>query len=177
MCHRWFCSYLSHSKAALPAGHHFVPFVMQHVHEAIWLVLTNKLWDVGGEWGVLREANPVACQWEIHSTDSLFLCHNNKNIFTSPPCTDILVFGFIVVCKTKENNCWTETDCLSNAASAYQRATLSLENKTGTWHWSKFLSNARRVWQTQQWPITEVLCIGRKYTDWFVLYPRGLRVH
>lgn len=64
VCNRWFCSYLSHSKAALPAGYNLVPFVMQHVHEAIWLVLTNKLWDIGGEWRVLREANPIACQWK-----------------------------------------------------------------------------------------------------------------
>lgn len=54
------CSYLSHSKAALPAGHNLVPFVVQRVHEAIWLVLTNKLWDVGGEWRVLREADAIA---------------------------------------------------------------------------------------------------------------------
>lgn len=36
-------TYLSHSKAALSAGHNLVPFVMQHVHEPVGFVLTNKL--------------------------------------------------------------------------------------------------------------------------------------
>lgn len=63
VCNRWLCSYLSHSKAALPAGHDLVPLVMQRVHEAVRLVLTNKLRDVGGERRVLREANAIACRW------------------------------------------------------------------------------------------------------------------
>lgn len=59
---RWRCSYLRHGKAAFPTGHHLVPFVVQHVHEAVRLVLTHQLRDVGGERRVLGEADAVACQ-------------------------------------------------------------------------------------------------------------------
>lgn len=55
-------SYLSHGEAALPAGHHLVPLVVQHVHEAVRLVLAHQLGDVGGERRVLREADPVTCR-------------------------------------------------------------------------------------------------------------------
>lgn len=54
-------SYLGHGEAALAAGHHLVPLVVQHVHEAVGLVLADELRDVGGERRVLRESDPVAC--------------------------------------------------------------------------------------------------------------------
>ena len=53
-------THLCHSEAPLPTGHHFVPFVVQQVHEAVRLVLAHELRDVGGEGRVLRKADTVA---------------------------------------------------------------------------------------------------------------------
>lgn len=36
-------TYLRGGEDPLPAGHHLVPLVMQHVHEAVRLVATHKL--------------------------------------------------------------------------------------------------------------------------------------
>lgn len=66
-------SYLGHGEAALAAGHHLVPLVVQHVHEAVGLVLAHELRDVGGERRVLRESDPVACGAERRGADPLLL--------------------------------------------------------------------------------------------------------
>lgn len=36
-------TYLRGCEDSLPAGHHLIPLVMQHVHEAVRLVATHKL--------------------------------------------------------------------------------------------------------------------------------------
>lgn len=41
-------AYLGDRKDSLPAGHHLVPLVMQHVHEAVRLVATHELRHVAG---------------------------------------------------------------------------------------------------------------------------------
>ena len=61
-------AYLGHGEAAFPAGHDLVPLVVQRVHEAVGLVLTDQLREVGGEGGVLREADAVACRWTHQTT-------------------------------------------------------------------------------------------------------------
>lgn len=63
------CLYLRHGETALPTRHDLVPFIVQHVHEAVRLVLADALRDVGGERRVLGEADPVAC--EQTSTDTV----------------------------------------------------------------------------------------------------------
>ena len=54
-------NYLCGSEAALSARNHFVPLVVEHVHEAVRLVLTNQLRDVGCEGGVLLEPDAISC--------------------------------------------------------------------------------------------------------------------
>lgn len=54
-------SYLSDSEAALSARNHFVPLVVEHVHEAVRLVLTDQLRDIRREGGVLLQANAISC--------------------------------------------------------------------------------------------------------------------
>lgn len=66
---RSLCSYLGDGEAALATGNHLVPLVVQHVHEAVRLVLADQLRDVGGERRVLREADPVTCR-QRHTAES-----------------------------------------------------------------------------------------------------------
>lgn len=63
------CSYLGDGEAALATGNHLVPLVVQHVHEAVRLVLADQLRDVGGERRVLREADAVTCR-QKHTAES-----------------------------------------------------------------------------------------------------------
>lgn len=52
-------SYLCHSKTSLPTRYYLVPLVMQNVHEAVRLILTDQFGDIGGERRVWRKANAV----------------------------------------------------------------------------------------------------------------------
>lgn len=114
---RWRCSYLRHGEAAFPTGHHLVPFVVQHVHEAVRLVLTHQLRDVGGERRVLGEADAVACQkkWTEKKTPPS-VQNVQRFLRENPPLTEtrLSVLQFLPwnrnkTSKTSQLSDWSET--------------------------------------------------------------------
>lgn len=54
-------TYLCYRKHSLPTGHHFIPFVVQHVHETIRLIATHKLGHITGERRALGQSYTIAC--------------------------------------------------------------------------------------------------------------------
>lgn len=52
--------HLGDSKTPLATGNHLVPFVVQHIHKPMGLVLTDQLRHVGGQWRVGWEPDAVS---------------------------------------------------------------------------------------------------------------------
>lgn len=63
-------AYLGDRKDSLPAGHHLVPLVMQHVHEAVRLVATHELRHVAGQRGALGQADAVTWRDETEAVNT-----------------------------------------------------------------------------------------------------------